>query len=330
MIGLAVDAGGTSTRCVVVDQAGRCLGYGRGGPGNAVSAGVAVAAQSVADAVAGALGSAGVAARRVDAWLVAVAGGVPADQVAAYSAPARALGLTAALVAEPDALAAFRSGTLAADGLVLIVGTGAVAVRIERGEPTAITDGLGWLLGDEGSGFWIGQRVVRAALAALDDRGPATALTSLVTGHLAGASSGTERARPGRPPWVTTAIDTLYDRRPVELARFAPLAFQVAGDAIADGIVADAAAALRTTLGTALAGAPPGPVVLSGGVFTHNPGFVERITAGLRVADRVRVVPDGVVGAAVLTLQAAGCTVDDAVHARIGETLAGVRGAVAP
>ncbi len=36
---LAVDAGGTSTRALVLDESGRAYGYGRAGSGNPTSAG---------------------------------------------------------------------------------------------------------------------------------------------------------------------------------------------------------------------------------------------------------------------------------------------------
>lgn len=70
-----------------------------------------------------------------------------------------------------------------AAGVVLIVGTGAVAyARNERGQ-SARSDGLGTLLGDAGSGYAIGRRALRAVCADLDGRGHATRLTELVLAH---------------------------------------------------------------------------------------------------------------------------------------------------
>ncbi|WP_416968844.1 BadF/BadG/BcrA/BcrD ATPase family protein [Streptomyces sp. 4F14] len=67
-----------------------------------------------------------------------------------------------------------------ADGLALIAGTGSVAARVRDRVLVATSGGDGWLLGDDGSGFWIGRRAVRAALRAADGRGCPTSLVAAV------------------------------------------------------------------------------------------------------------------------------------------------------
>ncbi|HWU29325.1 MAG TPA: hypothetical protein VN041_09580, partial [Microbacterium sp.] len=52
---LGIDAGGTSTRAVLTDLHGECLGYGVGGRGNPISAGPERAADGVLAAVGAAL-----------------------------------------------------------------------------------------------------------------------------------------------------------------------------------------------------------------------------------------------------------------------------------
>ena len=52
---LAIDAGGTSTRALLIAADGDCVGYGRAGGGNPVSWGPEEAARSVTSAVAAAL-----------------------------------------------------------------------------------------------------------------------------------------------------------------------------------------------------------------------------------------------------------------------------------
>lgn len=61
-------------------------------------------------------------------------------------------------------------------GAVVASGTGAVTLAVG---PTTVqrVDGWGHLLGDVGSGFWIGREALSAVLQAYDGRGRATALT---------------------------------------------------------------------------------------------------------------------------------------------------------
>ena len=82
---------------------------------------------------------------------------------------------------------------------------------------SSVRDGLGWLLGDDGSGFWIGHRVARAVAAELDGRGPSTSLTGRVLDLLADVPrrQGVRRAE------VAALLTWSHSRRPAELAQLA-------------------------------------------------------------------------------------------------------------
>ncbi|WOT40208.1 BadF/BadG/BcrA/BcrD ATPase family protein [Streptomyces coeruleorubidus] len=187
MVGL--DAGGTRTRAVLATaDDGRPVGEGAAGPGNALTVPVPQLTEHLAEAVGRAVPEA------VRDRVVAVAGGfagatgAAADEpgrrnaLAALTAALRRLGIDAGLpVVGSDIEAAFASapGT-PADGLALVAGTGAVAMRITDRRGTVTVDGDGWLLGDDGSGFWIGRAAVRAALRMADGRGAPTVLAETV------------------------------------------------------------------------------------------------------------------------------------------------------
>ena len=117
--------------------------------------------------------------------------------------------------------------------------------------------------------------------------------------------------------------------RPVELARFAPLAFEAEalGDDIAGRIVADAADALAATLGAVVVPDISGPLVLSGSILSQQRSVAEAVARSFDPEnDRpVITVADGLAGAAVLALRHGGVDVDDAVLARIQTSLAAVR-----
>ena len=78
-----------------------------------------------------------------------------------------------------DAVIALASGTGGQlYGVVLISGTGMIAMGFNRAGERRRAGGWGALLGDGGSGYAIGAAVLRAVTWAADGRGPATSLTS--------------------------------------------------------------------------------------------------------------------------------------------------------
>jgi glucosamine kinase len=247
---LGVDAGGTASRAVLATVDGAVVGRGSAGPGNPVSAGPA-AAFAIGTAIRQALGP--TPATSVVAAVLGVAGVTDTTDPAA--APLRpmwdGLGLTGPYTVVGDVVTAFAAGTPSPSGTVLIAGTGAIAARITGHRVTATADGLGWLLGDEGSGRWIGLQAVRAAVR--DWSGP---LGRLVAAR-SGASSAAEAVR-----WAQA----------LPLAEIGALAPEVCaaarpGSRDASQIIARAVEHLIATLDELAA---PGPVVLAGGLLAAD------------------------------------------------------------
>lgn len=322
MTALAIDAGGTTTRAALIRDDGVCESVGQAGPGNPIAVGAEAAARSVVASATKALITAAIPASKVDGILIAMAGGAGQFDWR----PLRRLLQSAQLDCEPvlvtDSLATFFSGTWQDHGYALIAGTGAVAVRIEGGDITAMADGLGWLLGDEGSAFWIGRRVIRAGLAGLEGRGPATRLTGLMLHQLA-LPEGDHQRPEDRRATIDAIKATLYAGRPVDLAHFAPLAFLAEGDEVAAQIIDGAVTGLTTTLGSLLLPSETGPIVFGGGVIAHQEGLAGQILAKIGAAAASRemyVVSDGLAGAALLALRARGATgreTFDRIHATL-------------
>ena len=314
---LALDAGGTSTRAVALDPAGRVLGYGRGPAGNPTAAGIGPAADAIAGAAATALSAAGSA----EVAVVAMAGEQSDAFRAAVTERLAAHGVER-VVLEHDLLALFCSGTPAADGYALIAGTGTVAARVVGGGLAAVVGGRGWLLGDAGSGFWIGRRVARAVVAALDGQSGPTALTPPVLAALGIDTRTTDPDDPaGRVAAIRQVVSAVYARRPVALAELAPLAFSVPDDPVARSIVVAASRALADLLDAVRVPELDGPVVVGGSVVVHGIlGAPEPLARDLVPPARgtpVVAVPDGLVGAAVLALRHTGFAVDAALFERL-------------
>ncbi|MDT8911067.1 BadF/BadG/BcrA/BcrD ATPase family protein [Amycolatopsis sp. PS_44_ISF1] len=181
---VGVDAGGTSTRAIVVDAAGVVLGSAAGEGANPNAHSPEVAAGRIAAAIATALdGRTGVAAGVVG--LAGVSKLSDPAVAAVFEAAWRRIGLGGLVRPVADAEVAYASATSAPDGTVLVAGTGSIACRIRGRRTTARAGGYGWLLGDEGSAYWLGREAVRSTLAAL--RGGAE-LTGLAAAVLAAAA----------------------------------------------------------------------------------------------------------------------------------------------
>lgn len=325
---LAVDAGGSGTRAVVVEPDGTCRGYGTGPAGNPTSAGPDDAVRAVAGAARGALLQAQRSVAAVGTVLVAMAG---SRHLTPPRLLADALGLPEGdgqVRVVSDVLAMYHSGAVEPAGCAVIAGTGSVAARVEEGELVRVFGGSGWLLGDGGSGFAIGRRVVRAVVAELDGLAPTTALTDLLLADL-GIVRDESLVR-GRSGALDQLITRLYEERPVALARFAPLAFAVPEDVVAAAVVERAqdevAGLVRAGRGRSTAPLVLGGSVMLRGLLAPGRSVSPALEEALAGAD-VRHVRDGVVGAAVAGLRQAGHPLDPAVLGRVRSSMAEVRAA---
>ena len=185
-----------------------------------------------------------------------------------------------------DATAAQLGAWNGEPGTVLIVGTGAVAFRFDDAGTLHRADGWGPLLGDLGSGRWIGQAALQAALHAYDG-GPAT---SLLTAASALAGSAAQL-----PAWLAGS-----DNPSRSMGRFTPVVLQEAeaGDAVARSILAEACALLVRTVSLACGGTRH--VALLGGVVKSE--FFARLLQNALASAGIEVVAalgDGMDGAAL-------------------------------
>ncbi|WP_431953648.1 N-acetylglucosamine kinase [Actinacidiphila sp. bgisy167] len=314
---IGIDAGGTRTRAYLAEAApdGAVVGEGVGGPGNAMSVERVALTQHLADAIRGAVPE----ARRDE--VVSVVGGFAGAALGTGPETGHELAascLRAALESHGihtrevtvcgDIEVAFASapGT-PADGLALVAGTGAVAARIEKRSQTLVADGNGWLVGDEGSGFWLGREVMRAALRALDGRGPWTILVEAVLSHYLGAPGGPYLAqeRPGGHECLVLRnrlVPLVYAEPPVRLARLSPLAVAADrdGDEVAVALLDDAADQLAATV-AALGPRPGEPLVVTGGLLGPAGPLLGRVVARAEeMGLDVLTVRDGGAGALAL------------------------------
>jgi N-acetylglucosamine kinase-like BadF-type ATPase len=141
-------------------------------------------------------------------------------------------------------------------GVVVAAGTGTVVLGIAADGSAHRADGLGYMLGDDGSGFAIGREGIRAALRAREARGPETALLDAAMSFFGGLDDLAHR--------VYSSTTPVRD-----LAAFTPEVATVAraGDEVAGAIWRDAVAHLVSSTAAvvrrAFPAAAPGSVALS-------------------------------------------------------------------
>lgn len=82
-----------------------------------------------------------------------------------------------------DAATNLAGATAGAPGVMVIAGSGSIAYGINAAGEEGRAGGLGYLMGDEGSGWWIGISALKAAAAAADGRGEETAILPYVLDH---------------------------------------------------------------------------------------------------------------------------------------------------
>ncbi len=320
---LAIDVGGTTSRAYLVDTEGRCLGHGRNRGGNPASNNPDFAATSIIAAVDAAVADAGGGPFDILVAQIALAGPQAHIATGKLEAAFSALGLTGPIVFVGDLLAMFASITPANDGYCLVAGTGAGAVRIRNGEIDRVVDAAGWLLGDVGSGYWLGHEAAKAVAAEMDGRGGATSLTPALLEAL-GIPCSDDRVL-GRPAPLRQFIDAIYALRPIELARFAPLVISRRDDPVAAKLIAEAERHLVADFATIFDGSMPGPVALGGGVMPHFTGIPDGIADIIRAAGHapdIHRVADGSVGAVSLAMRTVGLAVDAATFKAIAASLA--------
>ena len=321
---LAIDVGGSTSRAYLVDKAGRCLGLGRNRGGNPASNDPSEAAAAIISAVEAAIFDAGSPSLDVVIALIALAGPRVRVALATLETAFRGLGLRGEIVFGSDLLAMFASASEAENGYCVVAGTGAGVVRVRGGAIDRVVDANGWLLGDSGSGYWLGHQAARAAVADLDHRGPQTALTPAVLASL-GIEWSEARAPNSRPLPLSRLVDAIYAMRPIELARFAPLVIAHRADTVAGELLTKAERFLVDDFAAAFDSSNRGPVALGGGVMPHLTGVAGGIAEILRAAGHepdIRLVTDGSVGAIVLAMRAVGLTVDAAMFTTVAASVA--------
>jgi N-acetylglucosamine kinase-like BadF-type ATPase len=279
---LGIDAGGTKTVCYLADDHGNIVGEGRGGGANLQAHGELEVEKVLHAVIEDAYGDRAVLPAAV---CLGVAGVDRAEDDRIVHGMMRRLGFRSRTLVVNDALIALVAGVGDQSGVVLIAGTGSIAYGVNPDGHAARSGGWGYVLGDEGSGYWIGRKALAAAVREADGRGPRTRLTPLILEHF-------------DIPHAAGLVREVYDKglQRQSIAALGPVVEQARaeGDVVAAEILRTASTELTRAAASVIERLEMRghafQVVLAGGMFRLIPWLVDDVTGRLaEVAPRATV-----------------------------------------
>ena len=292
---MGIDAGGTKTVGLLADETGKVHSKAISGSANLLVKGELAVEKVIFDVI-----ESLEAPEPLAALCLGIAGvGQPgADQV--IRDVLRRLGQRQPVRVVNDALVALVAGAPSGIGIVVVAGTGSIAYGVDPDGHEARAGGWGYLLGDEGSAFWLGHYAVRHAIRAADGRGVATTLYPLICEKL-GVSDPTELVK-----WFYD--QELSRNRVADLASLVETA-SADGDEAAETLMDQASKHLATAaraVANQLTFPDRYPIVLAGGAFKACPSLGRRVEALLDDLPEVEVKlleVDPAMGAVTLALE---------------------------
>src|SRR3954470_19415590 len=171
---LGIDAGGTKTVCVLADANGGVVADARGPGANLHAAGELAVEKVLHEVMEAAIGDRPIVPAAI---CLGIAGVDRDDEAQVVRAMMRRIGYKSRVLVVNDALIALVAGARDDPAIVLIAGTGSIAYGRNGSGEAARAGGWGHMIGDEGSGYWIGREALAAVMRGADGRGPITDLT---------------------------------------------------------------------------------------------------------------------------------------------------------
>jgi glucosamine kinase len=299
---LGIDGGGSKTTCAVGDERS-VLATVTGGASNITRVGESGARETLHRVMREACDAAGITLPQVRRACIGVAGAGREDVArTVHKIIAEIFSGDIEIVGDMEIAmaAAFEVGP----GVIVIAGTGSIAYGRDARGKAARAGGWGFAVSDEGSAHWIGRAAVGALLRAADEAG---------VEHAALEQADRDQAWPAarlfhelKTAWRMNSMPQLAraaNAKPDFAALFpAVLAAAEAGDAVARGVITQAAGELALLAGIVLrrlfpeqdsAGSPAVPMAMAGGVFRHAPMIRELFYNGVLAANsRVVLKPE--------------------------------------
>lgn len=273
---IGVDGGGTKTSALLVEETGRIIGSAKVGPTNLQIVGPDKLREEllmIFDKVTVLLPE---GKPKPDAICLGLAGAGRPDDQEQVRKIVEGLVPNTKIVVTNDGIIALEGAHAGKPGIIIAAGTGSVAFGKNRKDKITRAGGWGYLLGDEGSAYWIGREAVTRSLKAHDGLIPKTILGDRIRSYL-GLTS------------LEGVIRRIYlqgmDHK--EIAKLAPLVFEAVRekDPVARTIVAEAGqylSLLAVAVARKLRMKSHVRIALSGGLFNEKNVLAQYVEQSLR------------------------------------------------
>lgn len=231
---IGIDGGGTKTKAVLAKTNGEIFGIVQSGISNFQRVGSEGITEVCLDILKQLNQKLAIEKENIDHWALGLAGAGRIEDQKATCKAVEALGFEGKVSVQSDAYVALMGAFSGNPGLIVIAGTGSICFGLDESGQLHRSGGWGYLLGDEGSGFYIGHQSILAALKDQDGRGKQTILREKVEKSL-----GIES--------IDQIVRKMYIENSIQkehIANLAPIVFEAAaeGDEVALRIVHQTAA----------------------------------------------------------------------------------------
>ncbi len=233
---IGVDGGGTKTKALLAKTTGEIIGSTQAGPSNYQQVGQEGLKEICTEILQAFEKNHDIKKDEIAYWVLGLAGaGRQKEQTEATQAVA-SLGFPGKVEVTSDAYIALMGAFEGRPGIIIIAGTGSICFGLDENGQLYRSGGWGYLLGDEGSGYYIGHQGLLAAVKDYDGRGEPTILRPRIESFL-------DLASMDQIIYKIYGIDGTQPLGKEDIAALAPIVFACAGDGdrVAQNIIRQAA-----------------------------------------------------------------------------------------
>ena len=181
---IGIDGGATKSLLKLADSRGKLVVTCQGGPSNIYSSNLDVVSNNLQQIINEALTKAKISKDLLSSVCLGTAGAGRESEKNILTKILREIGLSCRLTITHDAIPALYGAFGKGEGIILISGTGSVCYGRKKDGSFHRTGGFGHIIGDEGSGYDIGRRILTQVMWGYDGRGARTVLTKAVMDQL--------------------------------------------------------------------------------------------------------------------------------------------------